>query len=385
MARSQRLPSMARFFRLLRSALLCGLAWLGVGAAAAAPVEVAFNSLDGTLIKGWLFLPDDATPSAGSTQPTRPRSVVLALHGCGGLYPGGAVTGPRLSARHQAMADLLLKEGYAVLFPDSFGPRGVREICTQRISSRGISQTERRRDTLGALAWAGRQAWAQPDKVAVLGWSHGGSAVLAATDAGQAEVAAQGARFARAIAFYPGLRRCAESQLPSEYAIDHAACRKRRLDASSPLRRTWQPRCGRSACLSGQLPRIRWSIRQGRAQGRCAERRSSGSGRSRRTEPDRPRASAGAGAQDSVRGASIASGRSSPGEHQVPDTVAKAQAAVLELGERAVIRPWRIAFYRVAQERFSAKDDQHLFGVGLPVGRAVQVAARLQPLCQRAH
>ncbi len=102
------------------------------------------------------------------------------------------------------MADLLLKEGYAVLFPDSFGPRGVREICTQRISSRGISQTERRRDTLGALAWAGRQAWAQPDKVAVLGWSHGGSAVLAATDAGQAEVAAQGARFARAIAFYPG-------------------------------------------------------------------------------------------------------------------------------------------------------------------------------------
>jgi dienelactone hydrolase len=77
-------------------------------------------------------------------------------------------------------------------------------LCTQRIGSRAITQTERRRDALAAMQWVAAQSWAQPPKIALLGWSHGGSAVLAATDAGHAEVVAQAVKPKLAIAFYPG-------------------------------------------------------------------------------------------------------------------------------------------------------------------------------------
>ncbi|MGH8803475.1 MAG: dienelactone hydrolase family protein, partial [Polaromonas sp.] len=167
-------------------------------AAAAAPQQVSFNSLDGTALKAWVFQPAD--------QPS--RGTVVALHGCGGLY---ASRGPRkgqLNARHQAMAELLVAEGYAAVFPDSLTPRGESELCTQKIGSRKIDQTERRADALAALSWVAAQPWAQPGpqptRVALLGWSHGGSAVLSATDAARADVRAQAVRPAVAIAFYPG-------------------------------------------------------------------------------------------------------------------------------------------------------------------------------------
>ncbi len=177
----------------LKALFACNLAFFGLWAAAAAPQDVSFNSLDGTVLKAAVF------------QPAAPvRGTVIALHGCGGLY---ARTGPRkgqLNARHQAMADWLVAEGYAAVFPDSLTPRGETELCTQKIGSRNIDQTQRRADALGALAWVAAQPWARADRIALLGWSHGGSAVLSATDAGRADVAAQTARPAVAIAFYPG-------------------------------------------------------------------------------------------------------------------------------------------------------------------------------------
>lgn len=164
------------------------------GLAAAVPTEVQIVSLDGTPIKAWVFQP--------AAQP--PKGTVVALHGCGGLY---ATTGRRkgqLNGRHQGMADHLLAQGYAVVFPDSLTPRGEAELCTQRTGSRRIDQTERRADALGALNWAAAQPWANPSRIALLGWSHGGSAVLSATDGTRADVAVQTVRPAVAIAFYPG-------------------------------------------------------------------------------------------------------------------------------------------------------------------------------------
>ena len=166
--------------------------------ASALPQEVRFSSLDGTLLKAWVFQPKD----------TLPRGTVVALHGCGGLY---ASSGPRkgqLNSRYQAIAELLAAQGYSVVFPDSLMPRGETELCTQKMGSRKVSQTERRADTLAALIWVAAQPWAQrasgPAPIALLGWSHGGSAVLAATDATRADVRAQAVRPAVAIAFYPG-------------------------------------------------------------------------------------------------------------------------------------------------------------------------------------
>ena len=164
----------------------------------ASPEEVRFNSLDGTLLKAWVFQPKDSAR----------RGTVVALHGCGGLYSSAGQRKDQLSGRHQAMAQLLVANGYGVVFPDSLMPRGETELCSQKIGSRKISQTERRADALAALAWVNAQPWARRETgeapIALLGWSHGGSAALAATDATRADVREQAQQPVVAIAFYPG-------------------------------------------------------------------------------------------------------------------------------------------------------------------------------------
>ena len=171
-------------------------------AEAARSVEVSFPSRDLVDGKGvdltarWL--------RAAVADSARTPAVIL-LHGCGG--PNNAKG--ELSQRHAAMAQLLVARGYHVLFPDSFGARNrPRGICTEKIGTRTITQTNRRRDVLAALEWVANQPGVDPRKIAVLGWSHGGSAVLAATDANHSDVkdflTRDGPRFAGAFAFYPG-------------------------------------------------------------------------------------------------------------------------------------------------------------------------------------
>lgn len=162
--------------------------------ALAAPQEASFTSLDGTALKALVFQP--AAQVAKGT--------VIALHGCGGLYATSGVRAGQLNARHQAMADLLVLQGYTAVFPDSLAPRGETELCTQKIGARRIDQTQRRADTLAALAWVAAQPWADPARIALLGWSHGGSAVLSASDATRADVQGAAVRPAVAVAFYPG-------------------------------------------------------------------------------------------------------------------------------------------------------------------------------------
>lgn len=102
------------------------------------------------------------------------------------------------------MAQLLLAQGYSVLFPDSFSTRSESSLCTQKIRDRKIRQVHRRDDVTGALSWLARQVWVDTGKIALLGWSHGGSTVLAATDANDAGVSTRRVQPSIAIAFYPG-------------------------------------------------------------------------------------------------------------------------------------------------------------------------------------
>jgi len=181
--------------------------------ATSAPQRVSFDSLDRdpetgkpVVIQALLFRPEGAD--------TGRLPAVVALHGCGGMYSTAESKRDRLSIRHQMMADLLVAEGYAVLFPDSFRSRGFEEICTVENKKRTLTQQHRRLDAQGALAWLQRRDDVLPERVAVLGWSHGGSAVLATINAKQPAVAGWRDRkphtpyFRAGVAFYPG---CSDS------------------------------------------------------------------------------------------------------------------------------------------------------------------------------
>ena len=198
-----------RVVRAAAAALCAAIVVAAPMASATMGEPVTFPSLDidpqtGVAIRltGLFFTPD---PSAGGFP------AVIALHGCDGMYSTLASRRDKLTARHQAMADLLVAEGYAVLFPDSFNPRGRREVCTQPVRDQTITQANRRLDVFGALEYLRSRPDIATNRVALLGWSHGGSAVLASMNAREKSVAAYlralgdpAEFFLTAIALYPG-------------------------------------------------------------------------------------------------------------------------------------------------------------------------------------
>ena len=121
-------------------------------------------------------IPDgDVTLRAHFVQPPgAPKAPpVIALHGCGGPW----------AKRDQQWETILTEAGHQALFPDSFGSRGLGSQC--RNSNRSISPNrERRADTVAAIDWLTAQPATPAGGVVVMGWSNGGSTVLAAAGEG---------------------------------------------------------------------------------------------------------------------------------------------------------------------------------------------------------
>ena len=97
-----------------------------------------------------------------------------------------------------------MRAGYAVLLPDSFTARGLRQICTVR--DRAIFPKDRADDVAAAAEWLGKQPLVDSKRLALMGWSHGAMSVLWAMRPGFMPTTAQ---FKTAIAFYPGCREIA--------------------------------------------------------------------------------------------------------------------------------------------------------------------------------
>lgn len=112
------------------------------GASAMAPGEVT----------GLLTLPKGAGPFPA----------IVMLHGCAGLYE-----------THAEWAALAASWGWASLRVDSFGPRGIEEICTDI-----LKPVPRAADVNGAIAYLQARPEIDASHLVVMGWSHGAGVAL---------------------------------------------------------------------------------------------------------------------------------------------------------------------------------------------------------------
>lgn len=150
-----------------------------------------------------------------------PFPAVVLLHGCGGFHA------PMLS-----WADRLSRDGYVALAVDSFGTRNIEDYCT------GLVSTYQALDAYAALRWLQDKSFVRTSRVAVMGFSQGGWAVLESLDKGVMEHLFPH-KFRAGIAFYPVCKYSsgimtkpvlvliggADTWTPSEDCVDMAAGR----------------------------------------------------------------------------------------------------------------------------------------------------------------
>ena len=172
--------------------------------------RVALASGDGTFIHGYLFKP--AGPG--------PFPAVVGLHGCAGLFRKHGW----MSAREAEWGKRLAAAGYVALYPDSFASRGLDEICTAT-EFPDFAKKVRAYDAYGALTWLQSQAYVKANRVALMGWSHGGGTLLWALDRNSpAHPTGLASDFRVGIAFYPGCGKVRDealwsNQVPIEILI----------------------------------------------------------------------------------------------------------------------------------------------------------------------
>jgi len=176
-----------RLLSTLTSLTFLAASFAAEAAPAAQQVEIP---LSGGTLHAQLFKPDGAGPF-----PT-----VIALHGCGGL------NGPseQIQPRYLDWAEQLLKAGNAVLLPDSYGARELGPQCRVK-ERRVLARRERVADIMASRQWLLQQPWVSQDRISLIGWAHGASAVLWAVRP-QLSSRKTEPDFRAAIAFYPDCR-----------------------------------------------------------------------------------------------------------------------------------------------------------------------------------
>jgi dienelactone hydrolase len=102
-----------------------------------------------------------------------PSPFVVLMHGCGGL--GREAT---WAAWVRPRIDLFLAHGVGTAVVDSFGPRGVDQVCnTGNVAGWAVRRAD---DAYSARAWLAEQPYVDAQRIAVMGMSNGGRTVLSA-------------------------------------------------------------------------------------------------------------------------------------------------------------------------------------------------------------
>ncbi len=185
--------------------LAVAIALLAAGPAAAQET-VRFTSLhDHVDLVGYLFLPKPEH---------QPSPAIVLMHGRAGAYSSaakGVYTAKTLSQRHRQWAEWWAGQGYAALVVDGFGPRGYpagfgRHTYKDRPAE--LDETEARpRDAYAGLLYLRGRREIAGDRIGLMGWSNGGSTVLAAMAAnapGLDKVGGAAQGFRGGLALYPG-------------------------------------------------------------------------------------------------------------------------------------------------------------------------------------
>src|SRR4051812_5705554 len=155
---------MMRVLAALMAAMALGAALAAQGAALPAPQQLSIPQGSGAL-HALLYKPEG----------NGPFPAVIALHGCGGL----ATRSEPIQSRYRDWAEQLLKDGNAVLLPDSYGSRELGPQCRVNIKERRVlARRERVADVLAARQWLLQQPWVSRGRIGLVGWANGASAVL---------------------------------------------------------------------------------------------------------------------------------------------------------------------------------------------------------------
>jgi dienelactone hydrolase len=181
--------NLMRLLSVMTFLTLSAAAYAADAAPLPAPHEVDIPLASGTL-RAQLYKPDGDGPFP----------IVIALHGCGGLAGHSEPVQPR----YRDWAEQLLKAGNAVLLPDSYGSRELGPQCLVK-ERRVLARRERVADIVASRQWLVQQPWAARERISLLGWANGASALLWAV---RPQLSSRGVEpdFRSAIAFYPDCR-----------------------------------------------------------------------------------------------------------------------------------------------------------------------------------
>ena len=135
-----------------------------------------------------------------------PFPAVVALHACDGLGAGLAHGEAPIDPRYQEWGEHLKAAGFAVLFPDSFGSRGLTSQCGTRQRAVRASRT-RINDANAARHWLQAQPFVIADRVSLLGWSHGATTALYTVRRHAGAARDKTPDFRSAVALYPNCQR----------------------------------------------------------------------------------------------------------------------------------------------------------------------------------
>jgi dienelactone hydrolase len=121
-----------------------------------------------------------------------PFPFVVLLHGCGGLHREAM-----WSNWVTPWADLFRARGIGTAVVDSFGPRGVQQVCTGDVAAWAARRAD---DAESVRGWLAEQPSVDASRIALMGMSNGGRTVLAALRRPRPAAG----RFRAGIALYPG-------------------------------------------------------------------------------------------------------------------------------------------------------------------------------------